>query len=310
MDSLGLVRTRRPRSQQVAPHSCGLEPVQRILDNQSMPKRFTDLVALMDRLRSPDGCPWDREQTYATLAPMLLEEAYEAFDALEEARQGRPDDLREELGDLLFQITFFARVAAERGEFTIDDVIEQVHAKMVRRHPHVFGDTTAGDSAEVLRNWEAIKAEEKRAAGNLAGDAPGTSILDGVSTKAPALMEAHQISTKVARVGFDWKRVEDIFEKLQEELDELRAAIATHADAQDEESHAHVREEIGDLLFVVTNIARRMQVEPEAALKLSNRKFRRRFAYIENKLREQDRKFDETTVDELEELWQEAKRRS
>jgi MazG family protein len=272
-----------------------------------MPSTFTDLVALMDRLRSPGGCPWDREQTYATLAPMLLEEAYEAFDALEEARQGRPDNLREELGDLLFQITFFARVAAERGEFTIDDVIERVHAKMVRRHPHVFGETTADDSAEVLRNWEAIKAEEKRAAGKLAGDAAGTSILDGVSTKAPALMEAHQISTKVARVGFDWKRVEDIFEKLQEEIDELRAAIGTHADASTEENHARVREEIGDLLFVVTNIARHMQVEPEAALKLTNRKFRRRFGYIEGKLRERNRKVDESTLDELEELWQEAK---
>ena len=272
-----------------------------------MSKTFTDLVALMDRLRSPGGCPWDREQTYATLAPMLLEEAYEAFDALEEARQGRPDDLREELGDLLFQITFFARVAAERGEFTIEDVIEQVHAKMVRRHPHVFGDTTAGDSAEVLRNWEAIKAEEKRAAGKLKGDAAGASILDGVSTKAPALMEAHQLSTKAARVGFDWKRVEDIFDKLQEEIDELRVAISTHADTNTEAAHTRVREEIGDLLFVVTNIARHMQVEPEAALKLTNRKFRRRFGYIESKLREQSRKFAETTLDELEELWQEAK---
>ncbi len=272
-----------------------------------MSKTFTDLVALMDRLRSPGGCPWDREQTYATLAPMLLEEAYEAFDALEEARQGRPDDLREELGDLLFQITFFARVAAERGEFTIEDVIEQVHAKMVRRHPHVFGDTTAGDSAEVLRNWEAIKAEEKRAAGKLKGDAAGASILDGVSTKAPALMEAHQLSTKAARVGFDWQRVEDIFDKLQEEIDELRAAISTHADTNTEAAHTRVREEIGDLLFVVTNIARHMQVEPEAALKLTNRKFRRRFGYIESKLREQSRKFAETTLDELEELWQEAK---
>src|SRR5260370_1460763 len=272
-----------------------------------MSKTFTDLVALMDRLRSPGGCPWDREQTYATLAPMLLEEAYEAFDALEEARQGRPDDLREELGDLLFQITFFARVAAVRSEFTIEDVIEQVHAKMVRRHPHVFGDTTAGDSAEVLRNWEAIKAEEQRAAGKLKGDAAGTSILDGVSTNAPALMEAHQLSTKAARVGFDWKRVEDIFEKLQEEIDELRAPISNHADTPTEAGHSRVREEIGDLLFVVTNIARHMQVEPEAALKLTNRKFRRRFGYIESKLREQNRKFDETTLNELEELWQEAK---
>lgn len=274
-----------------------------------MSKTFTDLVALMDRLRSPGGCPWDREQTYATLAPMLLEEAYEAFDALEEARQGRPDDLCEELGDLLFQITFFARVAAERGEFTIDDVIEQVHAKMVRRHPHVFSDTTAGDSAEVLRNWEAIKAEEKRTAGKLTGEASGTSILDGVSTKAPALMEAHQLSTKAARVGFDWKRVEDIFEKLQEEIAELRVAISTHADTKTEADHTRVREEIGDLLFVTTNIARHMQVEPEAALKLTNRKFRRRFGFIESKLREQDRRFDQTTLDEMEALWQEAKRK-
>ncbi len=273
-----------------------------------MPKTFADLVELMDRLRSPGGCPWDREQTYATLAPMLLEEAYEAFDALEEARLGRPEDLREELGDLLFQITFFARVAQERGEFNIDDVIEQVHEKMVRRHPHVFGDTTAGDSAEVLRNWEAIKAEEKRAARKSPEGTANASILDGVSTKAPALMEAHQISTKVARVGFDWRNVEDIFDKLHEELDELREAMTAHADSNDEADHTRVREEIGDLLFVITNIARRLNVEPEAALKLSNRKFRRRFGFIEKSLREQEIKFDETTIEVLEELWQEAKR--
>jgi MazG family protein len=273
-----------------------------------MPKTFTDLVELMDRLRSPGGCPWDREQTYATLAPMLLEEAYEAFDALEEARLGRPADLREELGDLLFQITFFAQVARERGEFNIDDVIDQVHAKMVRRHPHVFGDTIAGDSAEVLRNWEAIKAEEKRAAGKQSGQSANASILDGVSTKAPALMEAHQISTKVARVGFDWKNVDEIFGKLHEELDELREAINAHQSSNDEADHTRVREEIGDLLFVITNIARRLNLEPEAALKLSNRKFRKRFAYIEQRLREQHRNFDETTLSDLEELWQEAKR--
>ena len=272
-----------------------------------MPKTFADLVELMDRLRSPDGCPWDREQTYATLAPMLLEEAYEAFDALEEARLGRPADLREELGDLLFQITFFARVAQERGEFNIDDVIDEVHAKMVRRHPHVFGDTEAGDSAEVLRNWEAIKAEEKRAAGKLSGP-DGGSILDGVSTKAPALMEAHQISTKVARVGFDWTQIKDIFDKLQEEVDELREAIKIHADSNEEADHQNVRDEIGDLLFVVTNIARRLNVEPEAALKLSNRKFRQRFGYIEKRLRELNRKFEDMSLADLEELWQEAKR--
>ena len=272
-----------------------------------MPATFNDLVELMDRLRSPGGCPWDREQTYATLAPMLLEEAYEAFDALEEARQGRPDDLREELGDLLFQITFFAQVAKERGEFTIDEVIDQVHAKMVRRHPHVFGDTQAGDSTEVLRNWEAIKAEEKRAAGKLAGEKEGTSILDGVSTKAPALMEAHQISTKVARVGFDWKSVDQIFEKLSEEVEELRAAIESHAESNDEDDHAHVREEIGDLLFVITNIARHLKVEPEAALKLANRKFRRRFGYIEDELRKQTKTLNAASLEELEALWQKAK---
>jgi MazG family protein len=271
-----------------------------------MPKTFGDLVELMDRLRSPGGCPWDREQTYATLAPMLLEEAYEAFDALEEARLGRADDLREELGDLLFQITFFARVAKERGEFTIDDVIEQVHEKMVRRHPHVFGDVQAGDSAEVLKNWETIKAEEKRAKAR--DESQAASILDGVSAKAPALMEAHQISTKVARVGFDWKNVEEIFEKLHEELDELREAISVHANSKTEADHAGVREEIGDLLFVITNIARRLNVEPEAALKLSNRKFRRRFNYIEQKLREQNRGFENSTIEDLEVLWQEAKR--
>jgi len=274
-----------------------------------MPKTFADLVQLMDRLRDPGGCPWDREQTYATLAPMLLEEAYEAFDALEEARLGRPEDLREELGDLLFQITFFARVATERGEFTIDDVIQQVHDKMVRRHPHVFGEVEAGDSAAVLKNWEAIKAEEKRAAGKLSTEGGG-SILDGVSAKAPALMEAHQISTKVARVGFDWKNVEEIFGKMHEELDELREAIDAHAESNDEADHTKVREEIGDLLFVITNIARRLNVEPEAALKLSNRKFRRRFGHIEQRLREQDRKFEDTTIDDLEELWQEAKRQN
>jgi MazG family protein len=271
-----------------------------------MPATFKDLVTLMTQLRSPAGCPWDREQTYATLAPMLLEEAYEAFEAVEEAREGRPADLRDELGDLLFQIVFYAQVASERGDFSIDDVTDTVHAKMVRRHPHVFGAVSADTTTEVLRNWEAIKAEEKRAANN-ADAAKSTSILDGVSTRVPALMEAHQLSTKAARVGFDWEKIEHIFAKMQEEISELRDAIKVHADSKSEADHTRVREEIGDLLFAVTNIARHLQVEPEAALKLTNRKFRQRFSHIEDRLQARDQSFASTTLEELESLWQEAK---
>ncbi|HSS18767.1 MAG TPA: nucleoside triphosphate pyrophosphohydrolase [Pyrinomonadaceae bacterium] len=269
-----------------------------------MTANFQDLVALMKKLRSPDGCPWDREQTYATLAPMLLEEAYEAFEAVEAAREGQSGELRDELGDLLFQIVFYAQVAQERGEFAIDDVTNAVHEKMVRRHPHVFSDTSAEDSATVLRNWEVMKQEERRAAGK---DQREESLLDGVSAKAPALMEAHQLSTKAARVGFDWEKLEDIFSKLEEETNELRAAIETHATSNSESDHTRIREELGDLLFAVTNIARHLQVEPEAALKLTNRKFRRRFGYIENELQKRSQSFDATSLDEMERLWQRAK---
>jgi MazG family protein len=279
-----------------------------------MAATFNDLVALMQRLRSPEGCPWDREQTYATLAPMLLEEAYEAFEAVEDAREGRPANLRDELGDLLFQIVFYAQVASERGEFTIDDVTGAIHAKMVHRHPHVFGDVQVRDNEELLRNWEALKAEEKRAARPEGEEEGEASLLDGVSTKAPALMEAHQLTTKAARVGFDWQRVEDIFDKLHEEIEELRAAIREQREAgddnDDEARAARVREEVGDLLFAATNIARHLQAEPEAALKLTNRKFRRRFRHIERRLRERGRQLSEATIEEMEELWQEAKRES
>ena len=272
-----------------------------------MPATFDDLVQLMARLRSPEGCPWDREQTYETLAPMLLEEAYEAFEAVEEAREGRPLELRDELGDLLFQIVFYAQVAAERREFTITDVTEAIHSKMVRRHPHVFGNEQAADAAEVLRNWEAIKAEEKRAAGK-DERAASSSLLDGVSLKTPALMEAHQLSTKAARVGFDWQKIEDIFDKLHEEIDELRAAIKSHKETAEKTAQAQVREELGDLLFAVTNIARHLQVEPEAALKSTNRKFRRRFRYIEEELKARERTPDAATLEEMEELWQKSKK--
>ncbi|HXL81619.1 MAG TPA: nucleoside triphosphate pyrophosphohydrolase [Pyrinomonadaceae bacterium] len=269
-----------------------------------MPATFDDLIKLMEKLRSPDGCPWDREQTYATLAPMLLEEAYEAFEAVEEARAGRPGELRDELGDLLFQIVFYAQVAKERGDFSINDVTDAIHTKMVRRHPHVFADTQANDSAAVLRNWEAMKAEERRSAGKSERE---ESLLDGVSSKAPALMEAHQLSIKAARVGFDWKCIADIFAKLEEEIAELRAAIETHASSNSEADHTRVREEIGDLLFAATNIARHLHVEPEAALKLTNRKFRRRFRFIEETLRARGQAFESVTLDEMEALWQEAK---
>ncbi|MEO6392476.1 MAG: nucleoside triphosphate pyrophosphohydrolase [Pyrinomonadaceae bacterium] len=269
-----------------------------------MSANFTDLVELMARLRSPDGCPWDREQTYQTLAPMLLEEAYEAFEAVEAAVEGRPNELRDELGDLLFQIVFYSQVAGERGEFTINDVTEAIHSKMVRRHPHVFGDATADDSAEVLRNWEAIKAEEKRQAGT--DQKKDSSLLDGISHKAPALMEAHQLSTKAARVGFDWEKLEDIFDKLHEEIDELRTAIQRKRDDVPTDTD-EVRDELGDVLFAVTNIARHLKVEPEAALKSTNRKFRRRFRHVEQGLAVRERSWDDAKLDEMEELWQEAK---
>jgi MazG family protein len=279
-----------------------------------MPANFQDLVALMARLRSPEGCPWDREQTYATLAPMLLEEAYEAFEAVEEARAGRPANLCEELGDLLFQIVFYAQVASERGEFTIDDVTGQIHAKMVRRHPHVFGDVVVRDNEELLRNWEALKVEEKRASGkDVEEDA---SLLDGVSSRAPSLMEAHQLATKAARVGFDWRNVDEIFDKLHEEVGELREAIrASRAEGPESETvsqpaHQRVREEVGDLLFAVANIARHLDAEPEAALKLTNRKFRRRFRHIERGLKERGRELGKATIEEMEELWQDAKNKN
>jgi MazG family protein len=277
-------------------------------DTVAMPATFEDLIALMARLRSPEGCPWDREQTYATLAPMLLEEAYEAFEAVEYAREGRPGELCAELGDLLFQIVFYSQVAKERGDFSIDDVTTGIHEKMVRRHPHVFADATAENSAEVLRSWEAIKAEEKRSQ-QKEGD-NSHSLLEGVSTKVPALMEAHQLSTKAARVGFDWEKLDDIFSKLSEEIGELQAAIAQHRSSKTESDHILVREELGDVLFAVSNIARHLHVEPEAALKLTNRKFRKRFQHIEQALSREGRTFESTDLSEMEALWQQAKRNS
>jgi MazG family protein len=261
-------------------------------------KTLEDLIQLMARLRSPDGCPWDREQTYATLAPMLVEEAYEVIEAAEAEDWS---ELRDEIGDLVFQLVFYAQIAAEQGHFTLHESLARVHEKMTRRHPHVFGEEKAETAAEVLVNWEAIKAEERRQAGKK--DEQAASLLDGVSTKVPALLESFQLTTKAARVGFDWQDLEDVFAKVEEELGELRAETA--AAAPDRQA---VAEEVGDLLFVVVNLARKLGVEPEFALKAANRKFRRRFSHIETRLAEGRKTFAESSLDEMDAFWNEAKK--
>jgi MazG family protein len=261
-------------------------------------RTFQDLIDMMARLRAPDGCPWDREQTYATLGPMLIEEAYEVIEAAEAEDW---DDLRDELGDLLFQIVFYGQIAAERGHFDLHQSIARVHEKMTRRHPHVFGEEKVASTADVLANWEAIKAAERKGAGR--AEAGEKSLLDGASSKLPALLEAFQLTTKAARVGFDWKKEEDVFLKLEEEIRELREEIA-----RGEINNDAVAAEIGDLLFVIANLARWRGVEPESALKATNRKFRRRFRHVEKRIAEQGRAWSEVSLEEMDEYWDEAKR--
>jgi nucleoside triphosphate diphosphatase len=264
-------------------------------------KNFQDLVEMMARLRGPGGCPWDREQTFGTLGPMLIEEAYEVIDA---AEAGDWDELRDELGDLLFQIVFYGQIGAEQAHFDVYQSIARVHEKMTRRHPHVFGDEKVESVAEVLSNWEAIKAAERQE-GQMEGlqSDKSESLLEGTSKKLPALLEAHQLTTKAARVGFDWKQGEDIFIKLEEEIQELKEEV----DREERDQDA-IADEIGDLLFVVINIARWYGVEPESALKSANRKFRRRFSHIEKRLGEQSIAWSETTLAQMDEYWDEAKR--
>jgi len=251
--------------------------------------RFVELIA---RLRAPGGCPWDREQTHETVKPMTIEEAYEVAHAIEE----RDDtELAGELGDLLLQVVFHANIAEERGAFHLKQIIERVSEKMVRRHPHVCGDDEAATSGEVLRNWEAIKAQERLAKGK-----DDESMLDSVHKGLPAVMEAFQMTTKVSRVGFDWKEAKGALEKLDEEVLELREAIAT-------KTAARIDEEVGDLLFAAVNVARLTGVDPESALKAANRKFRRRFRHIEERLRADGRKPADSTLEEMDRLWDEAK---
>jgi tetrapyrrole methylase family protein/MazG family protein/ATP diphosphatase len=260
-------------------------------------KSFEDLVDLMARLRSPSGCPWDREQTFATLGPMLIEEAWEVIEAGEARNYAH---LRDELGDLLFQIIFYAQIATEENHFDISDAITRVHQKMTRRHPHVFGEETVNSTAEVLLNWEAIKAAERAAAGE--DPQKPKSLLEGVSSRLPGLLEAHQLTTKAARVGFDWPSLKQVFEKLSEELDEL--GVEVEAKPQD---HQRLAGEIGDVLFVLVNIARKLGVEPEIALKATNRKFRKRFGYVEQRASDEGRSLGEMTLEEMDALWNKAK---
>jgi MazG family protein len=253
--------------------------------------RFAAFVALIARLRGPGGCPWDREQTHQSLKPMTLEEAYEVVEAIDHGDR----ELAGELGDLLLQVVFHAQMAAERGAFTVDDVIASVAEKMVRRHPHVFADDPAATPGQVLRNWEALKAAERRT--------PGASMLDSVSRGLPATMEAYQMTSKVSRVGFDWPDAGAVLGKLEEELAELKQAAAGQPP-----DRSALEDELGDLLFAAVNVARLLGVDAESALKVANRKFRRRFGHIEARLRERGRSPAQSDLAEMDTLWDEAKR--
>jgi XTP/dITP diphosphohydrolase/ATP diphosphatase len=250
-------------------------------------------VAIMARLRGPDGCPWDREQTFDTIKRHTLEETYEVFDAID--RRAWPE-LKDELGDLLLQVLFYARMAEEAGYFALEDVVAGLNAKLIRRHPHIFGEAQAATAAEVNRNWEAIKAQEKAAKG-----AEPERYLDAVPRFLPALLEAEKLGAKAAKIGFDWPDAQGLFAKVAEEVEELRFEVAAAEPVRE-----RMVDELGDLLFTVVNLARHLKVEPEFALRAANRKFRRRFDRMESApggleaLREAD-------AEELEARWREAK---
>jgi MazG family protein len=273
--------------------------------------KFERAVAIMARLRAPGGCPWDREQTFDTIKRYTLEETYEVLEAIENRDW---QELPGELGDLLLQVLFYAEMASEEGHFSIDDVLDALSNKLISRHPHVFGDVEAHDSAQVLRNWEALKLQEKRK--ELPMDGQPEPLLAGVSSKMPALQEAHKISSKAAHVGFDWSALQGLFEKLAEETRELQEhvhniPVVRSSEGEKPKVPAGLKEkvegEIGDLFFVLVNIARYLSVDSESALRRTNRKFRRRFGWMEEQLRQQGRTLEEATLDEMETLWQKAK---
>jgi MazG family protein len=251
------------------------------------------LVEIMARLRDPEGgCPWDLEQTFATIAPYTVEEAYEVADAIERGDMG---ELQEELGDLLLQVVYHARMAEEAGQFDFAAVAETISDKMVRRHPHVFGEDEVADAAEQTGRWEAIKARERAAKG-----AKAAGVLSGIPTGLPALTRAVKLTGRAARVGFDWPSAKEVLAKLREETEELEVEI----EAGD---FAKAREELGDLLFVVANLARKLEVEPEDALRAANAKFARRFGHIEARLAQDGRTPEQSTLEEMDGFWNEAR---
>jgi len=259
---------------------------------------FARSVEIMATLRAPDGCPWDREQTFDSITRHTLEETYEVFDAIE--RRAWPD-LKDELGDLLLQVLFYAQMASEAGHFTMADVAENLNAKLIRRHPHIFADTIATDSSAVLRNWEQVKQQEKLAKrSSQQGESPNQSLLDEIPRSMPAVLEASKLGSKASKVGFDWPDASGLFDKLQEEIAELQAELKPLSDP------AKVEAELGDILFTTVNLARHLKVDPESALRSTNAKFRRRFAAMESAVGTPEALADRTPA-QLEELWAQAK---
>jgi ATP diphosphatase len=276
----------------------------------------------MERLRAPGGCPWDREQTFDSIKPYTLEETYEVLEAIENRDW---HELAGELGDLLLQVLFYAEMAKEQSSFSIDDVLDRLSAKLVNRHPHVFGEVKADTAAEVKKNWEALKVEErkKRQASDETVKEKQQSILAGVSSAMPSLLEAHKLSSRAAQAGFDWPNIDGLFDKLHEETAELREELqefpspgpqpqgrgvaGSGRTTVPESLQERLEGEVGDLFFVLVNIARYLSVDPESALRKSNRKFKRRFQWMEERLHESERAPDETSMEELESLWRRAK---
>jgi MazG family protein len=260
------------------------------------------LVALTARLRGPDGCPWDREQNFDSLKGLLLEEAYEVVDAASARDFG---GLEDELGDLLFMVLLYTRLAEEEGHFTVDDVIERVHAKLIRRHPHVFGDVQARTAEEALQSWLAAKEKEKEREARPDKSKESNSLLDGIAPHMPATLEAYELSVRAAEVGFDWEKIEDLLDKVEEEVEELRRELKEHPQEKDQ----RIQGEVGDLLFAAANLARHVRSDPESCLRAANQKFKRRFRALEEEVSRRGKKVRECSLAELESIWTEVKMR-